>query len=117
MIGLFLSSIGPSSFELSSMNSGASSSTFSKETVKGIFKDMGQRTWSSAKNLGTIAALFSGTECLIESYRAKHDMINTASAGCISGAILGAKAGPKAALFGCGGFAAFSCAIEYFLQR
>lgn len=37
------------------------------------------------------------------------------SAGCITGGILGAKAGPQAAALGCGGFAAFSAAIDWYM--
>lgn len=85
MFGLFISSVGPSSLEINNQNSS------SKQTVKTIFKEMGSKTWSSAKNLGMVAGLFSGIECLIETYRAKHDIYNTITSGCLSGAILGAK--------------------------
>jgi len=30
--------------------------------------------------------------------------------------VLGAKAGPQAAAIGCGGFAAFSAAIDYYMK-
>ncbi len=110
VFGLFMSSIAPSSID-------ATITTINRQTVKSIFLDMGSKTWSSAKNLGMVAALFSGIECVLETYRAKHDIYNTAVSGCLSGAILGAKAGPKGALYGCAGFAAFSTSIEYFLQR
>lgn len=59
-------------------------------------------------------------------------MVNSLSAGCFTGAVLSAKGkrfwhgfvflltgilgGPKAALMGCAGFAAFSAAVEHFLQ-
>lgn len=39
------------------------------------------------------------------------------SAGCFTGGVLAAKAGPKAAAMGCAGFAAFSAAIDYFMQE
>lgn len=42
--------------------------------------------------------------------------MNSVSAGCVSGAILAARGGPQAAAFGCAGFAAFSAAIDYFLD-
>lgn len=85
MFGLFISSVGPTSLEINSQNSS------NKQTIKTVFKEMGSKTWSSAKNLGMVAALFSGIECLIETYRAKHDIYNTITSGCLSGAILGAK--------------------------
>ena len=43
-------------------------------------------------------------------------MKNSTMAGCITGGILGAKAGPQAAALGCAGFAAFSLAIESYLR-
>ena len=50
-------------------------------------------------------------------YRAKHDMVNSVSAGCFTGAVLAARAGPQAAGLGCVGFAAFSAAVDYFLEH
>lgn len=44
-------------------------------------------------------------------------MVNGVAAGCSTGAILAAKAGPKAALMGCAGFAAFSGAIDYYMRH
>lgn len=38
-----------------------------------------------------VGALFSGTECLIETYRAKNDIYNGVAAGCSTGGILAAK--------------------------
>ena len=38
------------------------------------------------------------------------------AAGCITGGVLGAKAGPQAAALGCAGFAAFSLAIDYYMR-
>ena len=38
-----------------------------KEQVKITLKDMGQKSFSNAKNFMLVAAVFSGTECLIES--------------------------------------------------
>ncbi|GLA38055.1 mitochondrial import inner membrane translocase subunit tim22 [Aspergillus niger] len=87
-----------------------------KEQVRRGFKDMGQRSWSSAKNFGIVGALYSGTECCIEGLRAKNDLTNSVAAGCITGGILGAKAGPQAAAAGCAGFAAFSAAIDAYMR-
>ena len=44
-------------------------------------------------------------------------MYNGTAAGCITGAVLAAKAGPQAAAIGCAGFAAFSAAIDLYLRR
>ena len=43
-------------------------------------------------------------------------MTNGVVAGCITGGALAYKAGPQAAALGCGGFAAFSTAIEYYMR-
>lgn len=95
---------------------------------------MGSRSFSSAKNFALVGAIFSGTECCIEGvrltkvrlcilltylgyqFRAKNDLKNGIAAGCITGGVLGAKAGPQAAALGCAGFAAFSAAIDYYMR-
>ncbi|KAI9042024.1 translocation channel protein TIM22 [Aspergillus affinis] len=87
-----------------------------RDQVRRGFKDMGSRSWSSAKNFGIVGALYSGTECCIEGLRAKNDLTNSVSAGCLTGGILGAKAGPQAAAAGCVGFAAFSAAIDAYMR-
>ncbi|KAJ0416382.1 Tim17/Tim22/Tim23/Pmp24 family-domain-containing protein [Aspergillus carlsbadensis] len=87
-----------------------------RQQVRTGFKDMGARSWSSAKNFGIVGALYSGTECCIEGLRAKNDLTNSVVSGCITGGILGAKAGPQAAAFGCAGFAAFSAAIDAYMR-
>ncbi|EFE44548.1 hypothetical protein TRV_00685 [Trichophyton verrucosum HKI 0517] len=88
-----------------------------REQLRRGFKDMGSRSYSSAKNFMVVGALFSGTECCIEGLRAKNDLTNGIAAGCITGGILGAKAGPQAALLGCAGFAAFSAAIDAYMRQ
>lgn len=87
-----------------------------KQQMKLQFTDMAKRSYSSAKNFGYIGMIFSGVECSIESLRAKHDIYNGVSAGCITGAGLSIKAGPQAALLGCAGFAAFSTAIDLYMN-
>ena len=37
-----------------------------REQLRRGFKDMGTRSFSSAKNFGLVGALFAGTECCIE---------------------------------------------------
>lgn len=87
-----------------------------REQLRKGFKDMGTRSYSSAKNFALVGALFSGTECCIEGLRAKNDLGNGVAAGCITGGILGARAGPQAAAAGCVGFAAFSAAIDAYMR-
>ena len=40
-----------------------------KEQMRRGFKDMGTRSFSSAKNFGLVGAIFAGTECCIEGVR------------------------------------------------
>lgn len=97
---------------------------------------MGTRSFSSAKNFGMVGALFGATECCIEGvftinrldlvgalliltcakFRAKNDLKNSIAAGCLTGGILGSRAGPQAAAVGCAGFAAFSTAFDYYMR-
>ncbi|RMZ85880.1 hypothetical protein DV737_g372, partial [Chaetothyriales sp. CBS 132003] len=87
-----------------------------RQQLKVGLKDMGSRSWSSAKNFGMIGALYSGTECCVEGLRAKNDLTNSAVAGCLTGGALGVRAGPTAAALGCAGFAAFSTAIDAYMR-
>lgn len=110
-----------------------------KEQLRRGFKDMGSRSWSSAKGFGLVGAMYAGSECCIEGFRAKNDMYvplwtswlsnygeiltipglsryNSVAAGCVTGGALGIKAGPQAAAIGCAGFAAFSAAIDYYMK-
>ncbi|KAM0948089.1 putative mitochondrial import inner membrane translocase subunit TIM22 [Dioscorea sansibarensis] len=80
-------------------------------------KQMGRRSYSSAKTFAVMGLIFSAAECIVEKARAKHDTTNTAVAGCVTGGTLSARGGPKAACAGCAGFATFSVLIEKFLDR
>ena len=40
-----------------------------REQLRKGFKDMGSRSYSSAKNFAMVGAIFSGTECCIEGVR------------------------------------------------
>jgi import inner membrane translocase subunit TIM22 len=117
VFGLFMASM---SYDTPLSGPGAGTTALSslplKQQLKIGFKDMGKRSWSSAKNFGLVGAIFSGTECCIEGFRAKNDIYNGVAAGCITGGALAAPAGPQAAAFGCAGFAAFSAAIDYYLR-
>ncbi|KAG2180408.1 hypothetical protein INT44_003412 [Umbelopsis vinacea] len=88
-----------------------------KQQMKSALKDMGTRSYSMAKNFAVVGAIYSGTECCIESYRAKNDLYNSAAAGCITGGLLAHRSGPQSAALGCAGFAAFSTAIDWYMKR
>ncbi|XP_034033673.1 mitochondrial import inner membrane translocase subunit Tim22 [Thalassophryne amazonica] len=85
-------------------------------TAREVLRDMGQRGMSYAKNFAIVGAMFSCTECIIESHRGKSDWKNAVYSGCVTGGAIGFRAGLKAGILGCGGFAAFSAAIEYYLR-
>ncbi len=40
-----------------------------REQLRRGFRDMGSRSFSSAKNFGLVGAIFAGTECCIEGVR------------------------------------------------
>lgn len=105
-IGLFSASLGPDM---------TSATDFQKQTVKSVLLDMKTRTLSQAKNFAILGAMFSITECTIESYRAKTDWKNGTLAGGFTGGCIGLRAGIKGGIFGAIGFAAFSTLIEYYL--
>jgi import inner membrane translocase subunit TIM22 len=87
-----------------------------REQIKSGFKDMGRSAWSSAKNFGYIGGIYAGSECAIEGFRAKSDLVNGVAAGCFTGGFLARSAGPQAAAVGCAGFAAFSAAIDAYMR-
>lgn len=87
-----------------------------KQQLSHGLKDMGRRSYSTAKNFAAVGALFSGIECGIEGLRAKNDLGNGVAAGCLTGAILARNGGPQAAAVGCAGFAAFSAAIDAWMR-
>lgn len=87
-----------------------------RQQLRQGFRDMYRSSLSSGRNFGLVGAIFSGTECCIEGFRAKNDLYNGVAAGCLTGGALAAKAGPQAAAVGCAGFAAFSAAIDYYMR-
>lgn len=46
-----------------------------REQLRRGFKDMGTRSFSSAKNFGLVGAMFAGTECCIEGVCVKGNQI------------------------------------------
>lgn len=118
LFGLFMSSMRYDT-PLGSGVPGATSITELplRQQLKAGFKDMGRSSWSSAKNFGLVGGIFAGVECTIEGLRARNDLSNGVAAGCITGGVLAAKAGPQAAAVGCAGFAAFSAAIDTYMRQ
>ncbi|OWF42290.1 mitochondrial import inner membrane translocase subunit Tim22-like [Mizuhopecten yessoensis] len=106
VFGLFTSAIDPMS-------------TMSTETptTKMVLKEMKARSLSYGKNFAIIGAMFATTECVIESYRGKTELINGTLSGGIVGGVLGIRAGLKAGVIGSLGFAAFSTAIDYYMRH
>ncbi|TBU40173.1 Tim17-domain-containing protein [Dichomitus squalens] len=88
-----------------------------QQKARAIFKEMGQGMYRSGKGFGKVGALFAGIECVIESYRARNDMVNPVAAGFVAGGLLARNSGPKAVVGGGLAFAAFSAAIDLFLRR
>ncbi|EDQ92600.1 uncharacterized protein MONBRDRAFT_30975 [Monosiga brevicollis MX1] len=86
-----------------------------RETIRSMGRQLGSRAWSYGKSFAFIGFMFAGSECLIESHRAKHDSVNTAGAACFTGGIMGLRAGPTPALFGCATFVAFSFVMDQLL--
>lgn len=87
------------------------------QKAKVIFADMGKGMWRQGKGFGMVGALYAGTECVIEGFRAKNDIYNSIYAGLVSGAVLARNSGPRAMAFGGLGFAAFSAAIDSYMRR
>ncbi|KAL5017446.1 hypothetical protein ScPMuIL_007035 [Solemya velum] len=94
-------------------------STMSTETptTKMVLREMKLRTISYGKNFAMIGCLFAGTECLLESYRGKTELLNGTLSGGFVGGIIGLRAGVKAGLLGAAGFALFSTAIDYYMRH
>ena len=86
-----------------------------REQMRAAFKATAGKAGGWARSFGILTALFGGVECVIEKYRAKHDVWNPAISGCIVGATLAAKGGPAPACFGCVGFGGFSLVVDKIL--
>ncbi|KAH9389794.1 Mitochondrial import inner membrane translocase subunit Tim22 [Tyrophagus putrescentiae] len=105
-VGLFTASVGP---ELAPVNN-------QTQTVKEVLREMKGKSMSYAKNFAMLGAMFSATECAIESYRGTHDWKNGTLAGGVVGGAIGLRAGIKGGVLGAAGFAAFSTVIEYYFN-
>ena len=86
-----------------------------KANVKMVWKNTLSGMKFHGRTFATMGFLFSGTECIVEKVRAKHDVKNTLISGCITGGGLAIAAGPQAMGAGCVGFAAMCAAFDYLL--
>jgi mitochondrial import inner membrane translocase subunit TIM22 len=88
------------------------------------FKEAGLAMRPYAKSFAIFGIVFSGSECVVEKVRARHDLYNSVIAGCATGAILASQPtqsiSPRSRFVqmavGCGGMAAFSTAIDYYME-
>jgi len=83
-----------------------------REQMRRGAREMASQSRSWGKNLMTIGAVFSVSECIVEKSRGRKDRWNPILGGCVCGAVLAAPGGPQAMGVGCAGFAAFSAAID-----
>ncbi|GAU96205.1 hypothetical protein RvY_07683 [Ramazzottius varieornatus] len=86
------------------------------QTVRQVFREMGSRSLSSAKNFAMVGALFSSIECTVESYRGKSDWQNSAYSGGATGFLIGLRAGVKPGIIGGAVFAIFSVVIDKYMH-
>eukprot|EP00162_Nutomonas_longa_P009732 comp19447_c0_seq1/m.36883 comp19447_c0_seq1/g.36883 ORF comp19447_c0_seq1/g.36883 comp19447_c0_seq1/m.36883 type:complete len:204 (+) comp19447_c0_seq1:253-864(+) len=86
-------------------------------TFRQQYRLMGIRTWkgmkSSAKNFAIFGCAFAALECIVSKIRARQDVQNTLIAGCVTGAGMGAVAGPQGMGLGCASCAAMCVAMEW----
>ncbi|KAA8574258.1 hypothetical protein EYC84_005757 [Monilinia fructicola] len=78
-----------------------------REQLKRGLKDMGSRSYSSAKNFGKVGAIFAGTECCVEGFRAKNDLKNGSDCGMHYWGCAGGAGGSA----GCGGGVCWLCGV------
>lgn len=87
-----------------------------EQSIREVMRDLRKRGHSYGKNFAIVGAMFACTDCAVETARGKSDHLNGIMSGCITGGVIGLRAGVKAGVLGCAGFAAFSAAIDYYLR-
>ena len=91
-----------------------------KQTIVQQLKKAGRSTlsksYSYAKGFAAFGALYSGSECVFEQTRAKHDIYNSAYAGCFTGGVMARSGGKEAMAMGCATMGALSVAMDRFMD-
>jgi len=104
--GLFTAAIDPNMTSISDK----------PQTARDVYKEMLSRSKSYGKSFAFLGLALSGSECVIESYRARSDLKNSLYSGCLVGGGMGLRAGVVPGCLGCAGFAAFSVAIDAYMK-
>ena len=87
------------------------------DQVKAGARAAGARSWSYSKGFAAFGALYAGSECVVEKVRAKHDVVNSAYAGCFTGGVMARSGGPSGMAVGCATMAALSVAMDKFMDH
>lgn len=117
-IGLFMYSTRTNAIEAQySTHDGRALSSTAWRGWRAELKDMGRDCHRSGRNFGIIGSSFVFTECCISYCRGKEDIRTPVLAGFIVGALGGLRVSVGSGLAGGCGFAAFSWAIEQWMDR
>mmetsp|Transcript_13239 Transcript_13239/g.40698 ORF Transcript_13239/g.40698 Transcript_13239/m.40698 type:complete len:185 (-) Transcript_13239:642-1196(-) len=88
------------------------------------FRSAAKAMGGYARSFAMFGLIYSGSECAVEKFRARHDIYNAMAAGCITGGTIssqprspiGGKARATQMAVGCAGMAAFSAAVDYYIE-
>ena len=86
------------------------------QTLRNYGRQSLSKSWSYAQGFAAFGALYSGSECVIEQTRAKHDIYNSAYAGCFTGGVMARSGGKEGMAMGCATMAALSVCMDRFMD-
>ena len=86
------------------------------QSLKNAGRTSLQKAGSYAKGFAVFGALYSGSECVIEQTRARHDIYNSAGAGCFTGGVMARSSGPSGMAMGCATMGALSVCMDKFMD-